>query len=71
MLVQLKRIFSVGVFTFVGALIVWYAIKLVLGIRVSADEEMEGLDIGEHGNRTYPDFAVGARSIAATGTIPR
>jgi Amt family ammonium transporter len=26
------------------------------GIRVSAEEEREGLDIGEHGNDAYPDF---------------
>jgi Amt family ammonium transporter len=27
-----------------------------MGLRVSAEEEMEGLDIGEHGNEAYPDF---------------
>ena len=28
-----------------------------MGFRVSAEEEIEGLDIGEHGNVAYPDFA--------------
>ena len=28
-----------------------------MGLRVSAEEEIEGLDIGEHGNTAYPDFA--------------
>jgi ammonium transporter, Amt family len=53
---QLKGILSVGLFTFVGALILWYVVKLVMGIRVCEEEEMEGLDIGEHGNEAYPNF---------------
>ena len=32
-------------------------LKAVLGIRVSASEEIEGLDIGEHGMEAYPGFA--------------
>lgn len=55
-LVQLKGVACVGGFTFVGALIVWIVLKAVLGIRVTEVEEMEGLDIGEHGNIAYPDF---------------
>ena len=31
-------------------------IKLSMGLRVSAQEEIEGLDVGEHGNMAYPDF---------------
>jgi Amt family ammonium transporter len=31
-------------------------IKLIFGLRVSPEEESEGLDIGEHGNVAYPDF---------------
>ena len=43
-------------------LIFWKIIAATLGIRVSADEEIEGLDIGEHGNVAYPDFVTaGAR----------
>ena len=34
----------------------WHIIKLVLGVRVSPEEEMEGLDIGGHGNEACPDF---------------
>lgn len=58
LLVQLKGVFWVGLFTFTASLLVWYLLKLVLGIRVSPEEESEGLDIGEHGNRAYPDFVV-------------
>jgi len=28
-----------------------------MGLRVSAEEETEGLDIGEHGQEAYPDFS--------------
>ena len=30
--------------------------RLVMGLRVSAEEETEGLDLGEHGAEAYPDF---------------
>ncbi|HEY6553236.1 MAG TPA: ammonium transporter [Vicinamibacteria bacterium] len=50
---QLKGIVGVGVFTFVASAIVWYALKFTIGIRVSPEEEQEGLDIGEHGMQAY------------------
>lgn len=55
-MVQLKGILAAGAFTFIAALVFWFAIKAVFGIRVSQEEEIEGLDIGEHGNQAYPDF---------------
>lgn len=36
--------------------IVWFAIKATLGIRVSEEEEAEGVDIGECGLEAYPEF---------------
>jgi Amt family ammonium transporter len=62
-LVQLKGILYVGAFTFAGSLIVWYAIKLLMGVRVSAEEETLGLDVGEHGSSAYPDFALHGGSL--------
>jgi len=53
---QLIGIAAVGAFTFIISLIVWFVIKKTLGIRVSEAEEIEGLDIGEHGMEAYPDF---------------
>lgn len=53
---QLKGIVFVGIFVFVVSLVFWYVIKAVLGVRVTPEEESEGLDIGEHGNEAYPDF---------------
>jgi Amt family ammonium transporter len=53
---QLIGIAAVGAFTFVLAFVVWYIIKQTLGLRVSETEEIEGLDMGEHGMEAYPDF---------------
>lgn len=57
-LVQLRGVLYAGGFTFVMSMVFWYAIKAVMGLRVSPEEEYEGLDIGEHGVAAYPDFAV-------------
>jgi len=53
---QLKGIAAYGVFTFVFAFVLLLILKIVMGLRVSAEEESEGLDIGEHGNVAYPNF---------------
>lgn len=41
-----------------GSFIIFYLLKLSIGIRVSAKEETEGLDIHEHGMDAYPDFGL-------------
>ncbi|MGV3661247.1 MAG: ammonium transporter [Prosthecobacter sp.] len=53
---QLKGIAAYGVFTFVFAFVLFLILKIVMGLRVSPEEESEGLDIGEHGNVAYPNF---------------
>lgn len=53
---QAAGVVAVGVFTFIVAFAVWYGIKTVMGLRVSAEEEIAGLDLGEHGTKAYPDF---------------
>lgn len=53
---QAVGVVAVGAFTFVVALVVWYIIRLVMGMRVSREEEIAGLDLGEHGMKAYPDF---------------
>lgn len=58
---QLLGVVSVGAFVFALSLLVWWLLKKTLGIRVSLQEEIQGLDIGEHGNEAYPDF-VAARN---------
>lgn len=53
---QLLAVVSVGAFVFTLSIIAWWVIKKTIGIRVSLQEEIQGLDIGEHGNEAYPDF---------------
>ncbi|MBI4651413.1 ammonium transporter [Candidatus Desantisbacteria bacterium] len=53
---QLTGVVSVGIFTFLTSYITWQILKKVMGLRVSLHEEIEGLDIGEHGNSAYPEF---------------
>ena len=55
-LTQLIGTASICGFTFVFSLIVFGIIKAIMGVRVSPEEEKEGLDIGEHGQNAYPDF---------------
>lgn len=53
---QFAAVLSVGGFVFIASLILWWVIKKTIGIRVTLQEEIEGLDIGEHGNTAYPEF---------------
>ena len=53
---QIISIAIVGAFTFVVSGVVWILIKMVLGIRVSEDEEIAGLDSAELGMDSYPEF---------------
>jgi ammonium transporter, Amt family len=53
---QLVGVATVGAYTLGVSLLAWAIIKATMGIRVSPEEEMEGLDLGEHGNLAYPDF---------------
>ncbi|MDI3281328.1 MAG: ammonium transporter [Bacillota bacterium] len=56
LLAQLTGVLSVGAFVFLASLLIWAVLKATVGIRVSLQEEIEGLDIGEHGNAAYPEF---------------
>ncbi len=54
-----------GGYTLLISFLAWGVVKAVMGLRVSADEELEGLDIGEHGNVAYPDFVMHADGIGS------
>jgi Amt family ammonium transporter len=56
---QLKGIIAYGFFTFVGSLVVWFILKATMGIRVSEEDEINGLDMSELGMEAYPEFAKG------------
>lgn len=53
---QIIGILSIGGFTVAFSFIVWYALQATVGIRVSGEEEVKGLDIGEHGMEAYSGF---------------
>lgn len=57
LMAQIKGIVAVGVTVFALSLLTWGVLKVIIGIRVSAAEEMEGLDVGEHGDEAYAGFA--------------
>ena len=56
---QITGIVAYGVFTFVASLIVWFILKAVMGIRVSEEDEIAGLDMSELGMEAYPEFSKG------------
>ena len=71
---------AIGIGTFVVSMIVMYAVKFTVGLRVSKEGEMEGLDLHEHGGGAYPELwgssltgdtgAPGAKAHAKTAGAP-
>jgi ammonium transporter, Amt family len=55
---QLAAVLSVAAFVFLISIVAWAILKAVMGLRVSREEELKGLDIGEHGNEAYAGFQV-------------
>ena len=53
---QIKGIVVIGVFTFFSSLVVWAVLKYSVGIRVSEEEEYNGMDVSEFGLHAYPEF---------------
>ena len=58
---QITGTVAFGLFAFVFSFCLFGLLKVVTGVRVSEEEEFEGLDIGEHGQEAYPDFSVTSR----------
>jgi len=56
LIAQLTGLGTILAWTLVTALITWGIIKMVIGIRVSEEEEYEGVDLGECGMEAYPEF---------------
>ncbi len=60
---QAVGVIAVGIFVSVASAVVWLILKSTIGIRVSPEEELEGLDKGEVGVEAYPEFARGGSAI--------
>mgnify|MGYP000220191164 FL=1 len=54
---QLVGAATIFFWVFITSLIVWFLLKLIFGIRVTEEEEAEGVDISECGMEAYPEFA--------------
>jgi Amt family ammonium transporter len=53
---QLYGAFVIFAWTFVASLVVWGILKAVMGLRVTEEEEYEGVDLSECGMEAYPEF---------------
>ena len=53
---QVIGIVAIFAWTFITSLIVWYVLKMAMGIRISEDEEYTGADLAETGIEAYPEF---------------
>ena len=56
LIAQLTGIGTIFVWCFGTSFIVWLILKMVIGIRVSEEEELEGVDVAECGLAAYPEF---------------
>ncbi|MEM7098784.1 MAG: ammonium transporter [Pseudomonadota bacterium] len=54
---QLMGIAAIFVWTFAASFVVWYIIKMIMGVRISEEEEYEGADATETGIEAYPEFS--------------
>jgi Amt family ammonium transporter len=71
LIAQIKGVVAVGGFTFVTSLAAWYLIKMTMGVRVKAQDEVEGLDLAEMGMEAYPDAVeIEAKIEKETGIRP-
>ncbi|NMG38111.1 ammonium transporter [Chelativorans sp. ZYF759] len=57
--VQIIGIVAMGAFAFIASFIVWMILKVTIGVRVSPEDEMTGLDVAEIGVEAYPEFTGG------------
>ena len=53
---QLIGIASIGGFVFCASLLTWFVIKIIMGLRVSEEDEYHGVDFSECGMEAYPEF---------------
>lgn len=56
--IQLLGVVAYGITSFSCAMLIFFLLKITIGIRVSEEEELIGLDIGEHGMEAYNGFQI-------------
>ncbi len=70
-LTQLIGVLAYGAFTVICCLVLFLLVKVAMGLRVSEEEELAGLDIGEHGMEAYPDFQRVAEGGGSSGLVTK
>ena len=55
---QLTGVVAYGIVVFACASLIFWILKMAIGIRVSEEEELKGLDLGEHGMEAYSGFQI-------------
>jgi len=60
---QLIGIVAIGAFVSVVSAIVWFILKMTVGIRIEEEDEVLGLDKAECGMEAYPEFGAGSRTL--------
>lgn len=70
LITQIIGIVSIGAFTLVFSGVVWSILKATIGIRVHREEEMQGLDISEHGMEAYSGFVKEADILSGGAGVP-
>ena len=53
---QIVGVISIFAWAFLVSLLVWFVLKMIMGIRVSEEDEYEGVDLSECGLEAYPEF---------------
>ncbi|PCI48954.1 MAG: ammonium transporter [Alphaproteobacteria bacterium] len=60
---QVIGISAIGAFVALASTIVWYGLKVTVGIRMSVEDEHKGGDLAELGMEAYPEFGIGSQKI--------
>jgi len=65
---QFVGVALVGAWCLLTGFALFYALKATMGLRVSREEELRGLDVDEHGMEGYPDFVLATHGLPSGGT---
>ena len=60
---QIIGALTIFIWVFVASFVTWLVIKMIMGIRVSEEEEYEGVDLAECGMEAYPEFTASATTV--------
>jgi Amt family ammonium transporter len=69
LVVQAITVVATWAFAFVGTMIILKVIDATMGLRVSKEKEFTGLDIAEHDNAAYPEFAISMISTSGSMNV--